>query len=325
MAIEIIPNLHPIFVHYTVALFSVSTALFVICFLFSNHKCADSLLKTASWNLWIGAIITIGTILSGGYAYNTVAHDAPSHMAMTSHRNWAILTTIIFIILAIYRVKYYKREKVGFYFILAISVSTALLTITAYKGGELVYRYGLGVLSLPTAGEHGHTEIVDSHHHDDASDSHSQNKMNSHMMNDNNHNHMGNSHNHDSNSKEHHSHSKSSDSERSPTLSHDEHNHMMNNNEHHHMKGFHRNDHNDKYHNGYGKGSGTTHSSTPQHDEQNNMIERKVGGDKEQIIDKQDEYISSSEEHIHYTDVESEQSDQIATDDDNHDHSTHKH
>lgn len=35
---------------------------------------------------------TIGTVLAGWYAYNTVPHTALSHAAMTDHRNWALST-----------------------------------------------------------------------------------------------------------------------------------------------------------------------------------------------------------------------------------------
>jgi hypothetical protein len=44
------------------------------------------------WCLWLVGIIVIGTILAGLQAYNTVKHDSASHLAMTAHRNWALLT-----------------------------------------------------------------------------------------------------------------------------------------------------------------------------------------------------------------------------------------
>ena len=82
MDIEIIPNWHPILVHFTVALLSISGLLYLAGRALKNAN----LLLVARWNLWIGAIITIGTVLAGFYAYNTVAHDAPSHAAMTDHK-----------------------------------------------------------------------------------------------------------------------------------------------------------------------------------------------------------------------------------------------
>ncbi len=50
-------------------------------------------------------------------------------------------------------------------------MAAALLAVTAYKGGELVYRHGLGVLSLPETHEgapgppHGHHHGGEPHDH----------------------------------------------------------------------------------------------------------------------------------------------------------------
>ena len=84
--IEVIPNWHPIFVHFTIGLLLVSTLLYVVGF---TLKC-ENLLIAARLNLWLGSLITIATVLAGLNAYNTVAHDSASHLAMTDHRNWAI-------------------------------------------------------------------------------------------------------------------------------------------------------------------------------------------------------------------------------------------
>ena len=65
----------------------------------------------------------------------------------------------IFITLALWLI-YKKRlaRKVHISFVLAIIIAFGLLSITAWKGGEAVYRYGLGVMSLPTVenGADGH-------------------------------------------------------------------------------------------------------------------------------------------------------------------------
>lgn len=153
--IDIIPNWHPIFVHYTVALLTISTALFTIAALFPKLQYKEQLIVVARWNLWIGAIITIITLAAGFQAYNSVAHDTASHAAMTNHRNWAVPTAIAFFILAIWQAKLRAQKSVNFIFIFFMIGASLSLVTTAYKGGELVYRYGLGVMSLPTTEEHG--------------------------------------------------------------------------------------------------------------------------------------------------------------------------
>lgn len=165
--IEIIPNWHPIFVHFTVALLSVSALLFVVAaFAPAGAGWKSACLTVARWNLWIGASLTIGTVLAGWHAYNTVPHDGHSHLAMLSHRNWALPTAGVFIAFAIWSFLARAKEP-GKLLALCLLLATCALAVTAYKGGELVYRHGLGVLSLPESGNGGHDHHAheNGHHH----------------------------------------------------------------------------------------------------------------------------------------------------------------
>ena len=157
---EIIPNLHPVFVHFTVALLSLSTGLFILLHLFGSHLpegLRQQLRTVARWNLWLGAGITLITVAAGFYAYNTVAHDAPSHAAMTDHRNWALVTAPLFIAIALWSMIYvWRGRQLGSLFIVVLLIAQVLLLSTAWRGGEVVYRYGLGVMSLPQSEGVGH-------------------------------------------------------------------------------------------------------------------------------------------------------------------------
>lgn len=147
---EVIPNWHPVFVHFTVALLSLSSLLFLVGVLApSNASWKKSSLTVARWNLWIGAFFTVATVIAGWDAYNTVIHDTPSHKAMIDHRNWAIPTALLYIFLAIASFATRLRKKVSILFVIFMIIASFALAITGYKGGEIVYRYGLGVMSLP--------------------------------------------------------------------------------------------------------------------------------------------------------------------------------
>jgi len=153
---EIIPNWHPIFVHFTVALLSLSVILFVVVN-FISGPLREQWLVVARWSLWFGAGITLFTAVAGLYAYNTVAHDTPSHEAMTEHRNWAITVIILFPLLAVWAAWCVRSGKeLGKGFVALMLVGGLLLLSTAWHGGEVVYRYGLGVMSLPNVDSHGH-------------------------------------------------------------------------------------------------------------------------------------------------------------------------
>lgn len=174
--IEIIPNWHPIFVHFTVALLSISSVFYLLSILLPGLRWKDQWLTVANWNLWSGAVFAIATGIAGWLAYNSVVHDTPSHAAMTDHRNWAIATLAIFIPLAIWSFWQARKNKApGKLFLLLILVATVVLMSTAWRGGEVVYRYGLGVLSMPKVSTHGHGEMAPAHREADDGHQHSHN------------------------------------------------------------------------------------------------------------------------------------------------------
>ncbi len=154
---EIIPNWHPIFVHFTVALLSLAVGLFVLV-PFMKSPLKEQWQIVARWALWFGVGFTLLTGLTGLYAYNSVAHDTPSHAAMTDHRNWAVATIVLFFTLAVWSIVWIRQKKVlGMAFVVCMMVAGTVLASTAWHGGEVVYRYGLGVMSLPQAEGEGHS------------------------------------------------------------------------------------------------------------------------------------------------------------------------
>ena len=156
--IEIIPNWHPLFVHFTVALLSISVGLFMFAWLLKEHRWRNQWLHAANWNLWLGAGFAIATVTAGWFAFNSVAHDPPSHAAMTDHRNWAFTTLAVVLLLALWSLRRYRNGREPHVpFMLVALIMAGLLVSTGWRGGELVYRYGLGVMSLPTSDEKGHT------------------------------------------------------------------------------------------------------------------------------------------------------------------------
>lgn len=167
--IAIIPNWHPVFVHFTVALLILAAAIHLLSHFLPKGGVANQLTIVARWNLWFGVGFTLFTVAAGWYAFNTVAHDAPSHIAMTEHRNWALATFAL--LLGIAGWEYYLSRRgrgKGWLFTALLVIAAGLLLTTAWHGSELVYRYGLGVMSLPQAEGPGHShEHGEGHDHGD--------------------------------------------------------------------------------------------------------------------------------------------------------------
>lgn len=206
MMIEILPNWHPLLVHFTIALFFTSIGLFFVGTIFGKKSWGDTLLQAAHLNLWIGAGFTVLTLLAGWDAYNTVTHDGPSHAAMTDHRNWALATAAFFFVITAWSVFIRRKTvRVGILFLITLLVAAGLLATTGFKGAEAVYRYGIGVMSMPqVSGDGGHSSHShgdNSHHetngsedggHTEEQQKPSDNEEKSHDTN--NHNHEGHTH-----------------------------------------------------------------------------------------------------------------------------------
>lgn len=166
MNMEIIPNWHPILVHFTIALLSVSVALFIAELFVRNRSWHQQLVTVARWNLWLGALSAIATVIAGFYAFNSVPHSSEhQHLAMLDHRVWALSTAALFIVLAIWsftatlRGKADFKKKINLIFVGLMTVAGLMLATTGYKGAELVYRHGLGVIPMQMnmAGGHNHS------------------------------------------------------------------------------------------------------------------------------------------------------------------------
>ena len=155
--IEIIPNWHPIFVHFTVALLSLAVCFYIIHPFFKEGIIKQHFYILSRWNLWLGTGFSLITGVAGWFAYNSVLHDATSHAAMTEHRNWALVTIGLFTLLTAWSFRTeIKKLKTGNAFLFSLLIAGVFLFSTAWHGAESVYRYGLGVMSLPQAEDDGH-------------------------------------------------------------------------------------------------------------------------------------------------------------------------
>lgn len=169
--IENMTTWHPILVHFTFALFTVSAVLFAAALLAPGRSWNANALIAAHWNLWAGATLTVATVAAGFYAFNTVAHDDEAHPVMLVHRNWALATAPLFWALALWSAKTRRGGgEAGLAFLAVMVVATGLLFTTALKGGELVYRHGLGVAALPGAMSGGHDDAGAGHAAGEAAD-----------------------------------------------------------------------------------------------------------------------------------------------------------
>lgn len=162
---EIIPNWHPLLVHFTIGLLLAGTVFYLLALLLPSGRLSLEAVLAARWTLSAGMLITFATVLAGWYAYGSVAHDDAGHAAMTDHRNWALATAALFLVLVLWDLlRARDGRKAGLTVGLALLAASVLLGVTGYKGGEVVYRHGIGVMSLPDVDDHAHGD--DAHGHE---------------------------------------------------------------------------------------------------------------------------------------------------------------
>ena len=160
---EIIPNLHPLAVHFPIALVTVSAFFHVVASATRGKPFSGNVSILAHTLLWLSALSVLPTVFLGWQAYNSVTHDDVSHAAMLIHRNWALGTSVVLILLASWDVWLNKIDAPPVWWcVVAVIGAWSMVAITAWHGGELVYRHGLGVVSLPIS-QH---ELEHDHHHE---------------------------------------------------------------------------------------------------------------------------------------------------------------
>lgn len=138
---RIFASWHPFLVHFPIGILFFAVALDLYGVLFGDRR--------AHWAGFVGvACGTIGLMLAfitGNYAEIVAAHQHVQQKPMGDHEAWATATSWIFIGLTICR-SYLKPGSSGMrFYLLAAIVTLGLLTVTGYKGGQLVYQHAAGV------------------------------------------------------------------------------------------------------------------------------------------------------------------------------------
>ena len=152
--LEAFGHLHPVLIHFPLALLLTAWVLDLIQVWTKAPHLRSALRSTSRWNILIGAIALLPALATGWAAYLTVAHDAPSHAAMTLHRNLALASVAVFAALGVMAWLRHETEWINRWpFRVGFLLAVALLIATGYRGGLLVYTHGLGVQSLPVREE----------------------------------------------------------------------------------------------------------------------------------------------------------------------------
>jgi len=160
--LENVQNLHPLFVHFPIALILI-TLLFEALWWITKR---DQFRDFASYLLYLSALSAIAAVTTGYLASDSLGHDAPGHEFVHEHREamlWMsgllLVTTLAVLFIRSLRVGNARRLL-----IVPLLIVSGLLIYGADKGGRLVFEYGMGVkaISVSTPQE------SDAHEHDES-------------------------------------------------------------------------------------------------------------------------------------------------------------
>jgi uncharacterized membrane protein len=136
-------------VHFPLALVIVAAVLFVASRLLRSDTLAGTLAIVGTWNLVLGAIAAVVALATGLSAVLDLDVSAPVHQAIGLHLRWALFTTLVLILLAVWRgAGTAQSSRPSWVFLIVLIAAAAALIFTGYRGGKNVYEYGVGVKKI---------------------------------------------------------------------------------------------------------------------------------------------------------------------------------
>ncbi len=146
------PSLHVMVIHFPIALLFLAPLFDIGCIVFRKRVWLD---RAAATLYVMGTIGAGAAYLTGQRAAAALQDLSPAtESALADHENLAVLTLIALSIVSLVRLtvswlaRYDRRINVGIFRLVAIPVVLAglvMLALTADRGGNLVYRHGVGV------------------------------------------------------------------------------------------------------------------------------------------------------------------------------------
>ena len=135
--------LHPILVHFPIALLFTSVLFDVI----ANWRKKDSFREGALWLLMLGLAGGVAATIAGSWAEEAAEKAGIAESLIEIHEILAFITIGIFGVLLIGRLflkNQFTANTFVPYFLIAL-VGLGTLSATGYFGGDLVYEHGAGI------------------------------------------------------------------------------------------------------------------------------------------------------------------------------------
>ncbi|MFQ5328623.1 MAG: DUF2231 domain-containing protein [Thermodesulfobacteriota bacterium] len=157
-------NLHPLVVHFPIALLNGFLLMEVLGALFMSEDCRTA----ARWMLYLGTLGAVAAVAFGLKAEGTLLHNRAIHVILERHEKFGLTVLILATTLSVWRIlreRHFKTTERGIHIVVA-AVMVAVMAIGADMGGLMVYKHGAGVKAVPMDDGHDHA-LGEGDHHDD--------------------------------------------------------------------------------------------------------------------------------------------------------------
>jgi uncharacterized membrane protein len=144
------PNLHPLVVHLPIGVWAGAVVADLVALALGRASKAEA---AATFLYPTGAVFAILAYLTGRRAAATVLVPGMAFPLVEQHENWALATTVLFVLVALLRLWAIRRMEFHgrpLRMLLATAGVLALLALvgTGERGARLVFEHGVGV-TLP--------------------------------------------------------------------------------------------------------------------------------------------------------------------------------
>ena len=160
-------NIHPLFVHFPIALLSAFAAV----------EAGAWLLRREDWRvaasalLYLGTLGAAGAVTAGWLAARSVPHSDAVHDILERHEHFGFTVLTLALFLSIWRLwrgARFGRFERACHLIFALLMA-GIMTVGADLGGLMVYGHGIGVRGMD-AGTETHRHAPDSGEHEHSHD-----------------------------------------------------------------------------------------------------------------------------------------------------------
>ena len=141
------PNIHPLLVHFPIALLCAAVAVDVVGWAFRRNK---PLRQAATLLYVLGTAGAVAAYVTGRAASQTIWFPGMAQAVLRQHWDWALRTVWFFGIVTVVRLVLLRpsRRDPGHAIVAAFAlvglVGIGLLLETGDRGGRLVYQHGVG-------------------------------------------------------------------------------------------------------------------------------------------------------------------------------------